>query len=416
MNSKLINLAITFPLKSFRIIGIWLFGGVLLLVFESANAQMGERDFYAKELDKVVLRMQGKLAHLALDSTRIPRSLTSEGCLVGVGSRDWTSGFFPGTLWYLYGYSGNRALLSAARSWTAFIEKEKYDEHTHDTGFKVYCSFGNAYRIQGMESDKDVIVQAAKSLMSRFDPNLGCIRSWDFNQEVWQYPVIIDNMMNLEMLFAATRISGDSIYYQVGKKHAETTLKNHFKEDYSSYHVVDYDTISGMPRLKTTHQGFGESSSWARGQAWALYGFTMCYRETGDPKFLELAQKIAQYILHHPRLPDDKVPYWDFDDPDIPDTERDASAAAVIASALLELSTYSKQEKSKVYWHVADTILHNLSGSEYRLKDEEAPFFLDHSVGSKPHGSEVDVPLVYADYYYVEALIRANNHIESKLY
>ncbi|WP_226332690.1 AGE family epimerase/isomerase [Echinicola marina] len=415
MNSQPVISMLAYPVKVVSSIGLLIFVLSLWMLPLRTNAQMTEKNPYARELDRIVLEMAGKLELLEVDSTMIPRSLRAQGDLAGVGSRDWTSGFFPGTLWYLYGYSGNPALLSAARTWTAFIEKEKYDGHTHDTGFKVYCSFGNAYKVQEKESDRNIIVQTANTLMGRFDPKIACIRSWDFNQETWQYPVIIDNMMNLEILFAATRFTGDSSYYQVAKAHAYTTLKNHFRADYSSYHVVDYDTISGMPRLKTTHQGYGKNSSWSRGQAWALYGYTMCYRETADPVFFEQAQKVARFILDHPRLPKDKIPYWDFDDPKIPNTPRDASAAAVIAAALLELSTYSRQEQTRRYWQAANTILKHLSSSTYRMKGEELPFLLDHSVGSKPHDAEVDVPLVYADYYYVEALIRANNYALSNM-
>lgn len=363
-----------------------------------------------RELDRIVLEMAGKLELLEVDSTMIPRSLRAQGDLAGVGSRDWTSGFFPGTLWYLYGYSENPALLSAARTWTAFIEKEKYDGHTHDTGFKVYCSFGNAYKVQEKESDRNIIVQTANTLMGRFDPKIACIRSWDFNQEIWQYPVIIDNMMNLEMLFAATRLTGDSSYYQAAKQHALTTMNNHFRADYSSYHVVDYDMLSGKPRLKTTHQGYAPESAWARGQAWALYGFTMCYRETKEPKFLEQAVNIADFILNHPNFPEDKIAYWDFDDPGIPDAEKDASAAAVMASALWELLLFVPNEVALRYQSTAETILKVLSSKEYRIASPNLPFLLGHSVGSKPHRMEVDVPLSYADYYYVEALIRAKNH------
>ncbi|GAB3655578.1 glycoside hydrolase family 88 protein [Echinicola sediminis] len=388
--------------------GLWVLLLYLIFPFQ-VRAQAASEDFYHQELDKIVLEVKEKLVCLEVDSTRIPRALSSQGELVGVSSRDWTSGFFPGLLWYLYEHSQDKGLRFAAKEWTGFIEKEKYDGHTHDTGFKVYCSFGNGYRLLKNTVYKNVIIETANTLMTRYDPVIGCIRSWDFNREKWKFPVIIDNMMNLEMLFAATRLTGDSSYYQAAKQHAMTTKKHHFRPDFSSYHVVDYDTVSGMSRLKTTHQGYSPESSWARGQAWALYGYTMCYRETGEKEFLVQAENIADFILSHPRLPEDQIPFWDFDDPAIPNAERDASAASVIASALLELSHYTNLERGKDYWKVATKILKHLSSPEYRLDSKEIPFLLNHSVGSLPHESEVDVPLVYADYYYVEALTRAKN-------
>lgn len=333
-----------------------------------------------------------------------PRTL-SEGKLVLVPGRDWTSGFFSGVLWFLYELTGDKSWQEQARIFTASLENEKYNAGTHDMGFKIYCSFGTGYRLTQDPTYKEIIIQSAKTLSKRFNPTVGCIRSWDHNQDKWGYPVIIDNMMNLELLFEATRMTGDSSFYKIAVSHANTTLKNHFRNDNSSYHVVDYNPTTGNVVKKNTHQGYSHESAWARGQAWGLYGYTMCYRETKDKKYLVQAQKIAGFILNNPNLPKDLVPYWDFSAPNIPNEPRDASAAAITASALYELSLYCKKRSG--YRKTADIILTNLSNGYRSPIGENRGFILLHSTGSKPMNSEVDVPINYADYYYLEALLRS---------
>jgi unsaturated chondroitin disaccharide hydrolase len=339
-----------------------------------------------------------------------PRTL-EVGKLKLVPSRDWTSAFFPGELWYLYEYTGKKEWKAEAEKYTANIEREKTNAGTHDMGFKIYCSFGNGYRLTKDAHYKDVIIQAAKTLSTRFNPTTGVIKSWD-NRTKWKYPVIIDNMMNLELLFEVSKLTGDQSFYKIAVSHANTTMKNHYRQDFSSYHVVDYDTATGKVLQKTTHQGYSDESAWTRGQSWGLYGYTMCYRETKDKAYLSHAERIADYILKHPNLPKDLIPYYDFDAPGIPNEPRDASAASITASALYELSTYSKNGKK--YKDAADKIIENLTNS-YRSKPGESyGFLLLHSTGSKAQNSEVDVPLSYADYYYIEALMRGKRLKEGK--
>lgn len=352
----------------------------------------------------VFLLQASDSAHTASPALVSPRTLEN-GALKLVPSKDWTSGFFPGVLWFLYQYTDQPQWHTAAEKYSAYIFPEQFNGGTHDMGFKLYSSVGNGYRITGSEEYKKILVQAAKTLSTRFNPKVGCIRSWDHHKEKWAYPVIIDNMLNLELLFAATRLTGDSSFYKIAVSHATTTMQHHFRADYSSYHVVDYDTLTGKVLQRTTHQGFSDSSAWARGQAWALYGFTMCYRETKNKAFLQQAEHVAGFILHHPRLPADGVPYWDFDAPGIPNEPRDASAAAVIASGLYELSLYSSQ--GKYYRAMADRIVQSLTNHYRSPIGENDGFILLHSTGSKPMNSEVDVPLNYADYYYLEALLRS---------
>ena len=333
-----------------------------------------------------------------------PRTLSSGGDLVLVRAKDWTSGFFPGVLWYIYELTGKKSWKESAADFTAKIENEKFNAGTHDMGFKIYCSCGNGYRLTGNTSYRDVIIQSAKTLSKRFNPKTGCIRSWDHSKDKWANPVIIDNMMNLELLFAATQLTNDSSFYKIAVGHANTTMRNHFRPDFSCYHVVDYDTLTGGVLKKTTHQGLSNESSWARGQAWALYGYTMCYRETKDKKYLQQAENIAGFILNHPNLPKDLVPYWDFNAPNIPNEPRDASAGAVISSALFELSLYSSH--GKYYRDIAGQMIKNLTVGYRSPVGQNRGFILIHSTGSKPSNTEVDVPLNYADYYYLEALLR----------
>lgn len=317
----------------------------------------------------------------------------------------WCSGFYPGTLLYLYEQTKDNSLLSEANRILKVLEKEKLNTSTHDLGFMMYCSFGNALLIDPKPEYKEILISSARSLATRFNPTVGCIKSWDGRKN--EYLVIIDNMMNLELLFWATRTTGDSSFYKIAVTHANTTIKNHFRADNSSYHVINYNSETGAVLQKKTAQGFADESAWARGQAWGLYGYTVMYRETKDKKYLEQANKIAKFILNHPNLPADKIPYWDFNAPDIPNALRDVSAAPIIASALLELKTYVSETEANEYTAVAEIILRSLSAPVYKAAaGTNGGFILQHGVGHIPQKTEVDVPLTYADYYFIEAMKR----------
>ncbi|MDR1517168.1 MAG: glycoside hydrolase family 88 protein [Dysgonamonadaceae bacterium] len=336
---------------------------------------------------------------------RLPRSYENNK-LVTSNSAWWCSGFMPGVLWYLYEDSKDPALLDYAKNYTARIAKEQYNKGTHDLGFMLYCSFGNGYRLTGDKSFREIMLNGANSLISRFNKKIGCIKSWNTTAK-WQFPVIIDNMMNLEFLMWAAETSKDKKYSDICLSHADITIKNHFRPDYSSYHVVSYDTISGKPEKKNTAQGYSDASAWARGQAWGLYGYTMMYRLTKKTAYLTQAKGIANYIINHPNLPADGIPYWDFNAPDIPDAKRDASAGAIICSALIELSGYVDKNLKTKYLSMAEKQLRSLSSGDYfAFEGNNGNFILKHSVGSLPGKSEVDVPLTYADYYYIEAMLR----------
>ncbi|GAF03323.1 glycoside hydrolase family 88 protein [Saccharicrinis fermentans] len=338
-----------------------------------------------------------------------PRSINPDGKIRYVQARDWTSGFYPGMLWLTYDLTKDSQWKHNARLYTEKLENEKLNNRDHDLGFKIMCSYGNGLRITANPAYKDIIIQSAKTLISRFDKKVGCIKSWDHHQEKWQFPVIIDNLMNLELLFTASKLSDDPIYYQVAVSHANKTLANHMREDGSCFHVVDYHPTSGQVMQKCTHQGYADNSSWARGQAWALYGFTMIYRETQDSKFLKQAEKTAQFILNHPSLAKDIIPLWDLDVPQNANEPKDASAAAIIASALYELGSYSKKNR-RFYYQKANDIIDSLSSQTYFPDNTyQKGFLLQHSTGHKPKNSEINTPLIYADYYYLEALNRKNN-------
>jgi rhamnogalacturonyl hydrolase YesR len=318
----------------------------------------------------------------------------------------WCSGFYPGILLYIYEQTKDETILNEALRSLQLIESNQFYTDNHDLGFMIYCSFGNAYRLLGKEEHKKIIFNAAASLYTRYRPSIQSIQSWNKNI-YFNCPVIIDNMMNLEMLNWVSKNGGDAKYANIADIHAQTTMKNHYRNDYSSFHVVDYDMASGKIIKKATHQGAANTSAWARGQAWGLYGFVMMYRDTKNKAYLDFARNIAKFMLYHPNLPEDKIPYWDFDAPLQPLSKRDASAAAITASALLELAQYVSVSEKQEYINNAVQMIESLSSEKYKSKiGENGGFMIKHCVGALPQNSEIDVPLIYADYYFLEALKR----------
>ncbi|QIA07645.1 glycoside hydrolase family protein [Draconibacterium halophilum] len=387
---------------------------ILIIFFTSCKTPQNHNQSLSSAIDQsleLATKQSLRMAESLKDQPdKLPQTIGKDGKLVTCNSDWWVSGFFPGVLWYLYENNPEDSLKLWAENYTLRVEDQQFTTDNHDVGFMIFCSFGNGYRITGNPKYKEVIHNASKSLITRFNPTVGCIRSWDYApwSAKWQYPVIIDNMMNLELLEWSAQTFNDTTFSHVARTHANTTMENHFRDDYSSYHVISYDTITGAVEKKNTAQGYSDDSAWARGQAWGLYGYTMMYRETGKESYLEQANHIADFIINHPNLPEDKIPYWDFDAPDIPNTLRDASAGAIMCSALLELSQYVADYKAKSYLNVAKIQIRTLSSDEYLANPgENANFILKHSVGHMPNRTEIDVPLTYADYYFVEALMRA---------
>jgi unsaturated chondroitin disaccharide hydrolase len=379
----------------------------LTALYAQNKDQKPIKSVISQSLDKCAKQYSELLKSIdTIKPIKQPKSVNADGSLKLVDKSEWTVGFFPGSLWYLYEYTKDNKLKAKAIKYTESLKDLQYFTEHHDIGFMMYCSYGNGLRLTKNPEYKKIVIQSAKSLCSRFNPVVGCIQSWASSAK-WEYPVIVDNMMNLELLFKATELSGDSSFYKIAVKHAETTMKNHYRLDYSSYHVVNYDTITGKAKKKLTHQGYNDESAWARGQSWGLYGFVMSYRFTKRVDFLNHAVKIADFLLSNPNLPQDGIPYWDYNAWNIPNELRDASSAAIMASALLELSRIPGVDKKK-YLKAVEKIIRSLSSPDYLAeKNTNGNFILMHSVGSKPHNSEVDVPLNYADYYFIEALMRA---------
>lgn len=387
-----------------------------------ACSEVEKADVVKSGFTRAELQLSSQLETLP-ETTDYPRTIDKDGKLKVTHKNDWTEGFYPGCLWYVYEYTGKENWKEAALKWTEALEPLKKLTNHHDIGFLMYCSFGNAYRLTGNEVYKDILIESARSLCTRFSEKTGSIKSWNYRKawngkDEWFYPVIIDNMMNLELLYFASKMTGDSVYAQVANRHAETTARNQFREDYSNYHVVNYDEETGEVLNQATCQGFSDNSAWARGQAWAIYGYTMAYRESQRHDFLEMAVHTANFWLNHPNLPEDGIPYWDFNagqEGYVPDWNydpqkfkaipRDASAAAIAASAFLELADYVTDGEK--YRSAAKHILTSLTSPTYLAEPgTNCNFILKHCVGSIPHGEEIDVPLIYADYYYLEALLR----------
>ena len=309
----------------------------------------------------------------------------------------------------MFELTGDEQWKESALEYTLPLEKEQWNAGMHDMGFKMFCSYGKAYDATRNEEFKKILIQSAKTLASRFNPYVGCLRSWDHHTDKWDFPVIIDNMMNLELLMWAAKENGNNTLSDIAIKHAQTTAKNHFREDNSSYHVIDYNPETGEVENKHTHQGYAHESAWARGQAWGLYGYAMMYRETSMQEFLTQAEKIAGFILNQSGIKDGEIPYWDFNAPNIPEEPYDASAGAIISFALFELAGFS--DKREEYLWVANKILNSLSSPEFLAPiGENKGFLLLHSTGNLPRNSEINVPIIYADYYFIEALLRAKKY------
>lgn len=349
------------------------------------------------------------LLQIPNDSISIPRNIfVDQKEWNYVNYKDWTSGFWSGILWFLYEGTNDSLWERQANKYSNYLKPLSVEPALdHDLGFQVFNSFGNGYRLTENSNYKDVILKTADTLATLFNPNVGTILSWPRevpNMEWPQHNTIMDNMINLELLFWASKHGGNQSLYDMAVSHANVTMENHFRPDFTSYHVVVYDKETGEKIKGVTHQGYSDDSMWARGQAWAIYGYTMVYRETKDSKFLDFAQKVTNVYLE--KLPNDLIPYWDFNAPNIPNEPRDASAAAIVASALIELSGYVEDEKlAEEYFSKGESMVKELSSERYQSRRLNSSFLL-HSTGHFPNGGEIDASIIYADYYYLEALLR----------
>ncbi|MDO6518624.1 glycoside hydrolase family 88 protein [Zobellia uliginosa] len=330
-----------------------------------------------------------------------------------VGARDWCSGFWPGVLWYAYEQSNDPELKQSAMKSTEALRQIAYSPaENHDIGFMLYCSYGNGYRLTGNEDYKNVLLAAADTLATLYNPKVGSILSWPIKKSEFDHNTIVDNMMNLELLFWAAKNGGSKDLYDLSESHARVTMDYLVREDGSMFHLGSFDSETGKFLKGMTHQGYADDSMWARGQSWGIYGFAIAYRETGNEDFLKTSIKLADHFLK--RLPEDGIPYWDFDDPKIPNSPKDASAAAVAACGMLELSELVEGTGLKQkYLDAAEGLLEKLSSDTYLSRDTNQALLL-HSTGHHPNNSEIDMPIVYADYYYMEALLRLKKLKSSK--
>lgn len=389
---------------------LWASVGLSLLAACAPSKGEFDAENALKYCDRQVHRTLSELrtAEGELDYTLMPRNIMDSldvwHCRK-VDKTEWCGGFWPGILWYDYEFTGDAKLKEEAEKYTESLEFLSHmPAYDHDLGFLVFCSYGNAYRLTHEEKYKQVILDTADSLATLFNPRVGTILSWPREVPTFGgHNTIMDNLINLEMLFWAAKNGNKPYLKEIAVSHADKTMANQFRPDYTSYHVAVYDTLTGDFVRGCTHQGYADESMWARGQAWGIYGYTVAYRETGAHRYLDFVQQVADAFLKD--LPEDGVPYWDYNDPRIPNAPRDASAAAVVASALLELSTYLPGEKGDGYRKEAVRMLASLSSDAYACGDRK-PAFLMHSTGHHPAGSEIDASIIYADYYYIEALLR----------
>ena len=320
-------------------------------------------------------------------------------------SADWTSGFYPGCLWLAYELSGDRRFADWAERWTAGIEQEKSNRETHDLGFRFMCTFGQALRLQpGVDRARReaVLHEAARTLGERYDPRVGALSSnWDQNPPPGSFPVVIDIMMNLELLFWSAAHGGPGELAIRARHHADLTMRDLMRADGGTYHVVRYRLEDGSILNRGTLQGAGAETTWSRGQAWAQYGMVLTYRFTREPRYLDAARRLSDYFLAH--LPDDHVSAWDFQS-DI--RLRDVSATAIVASGLFELAAcVEPRGESARYREAAERMLASLCRAPY-LASGDTNCLLDHSVQYLPINSNVDVPAIFADYYFLEAIVR----------
>lgn len=387
---------------------------LILLVFNALSCSSNKDDettriMVDESLEYCQNQIARSLKEIDKDTCLLPRNMEKNAVRWHmVNPYDWTSGFWPGILWYNYENSKDESIKEKAIQYTECLESLLSPNHDgdHDLGFQFLCSYVNGYRLTGNDNYRQIALKGAEKLAGFYNPSVGTILSWAHmsDQMGWPHNTIMDNMMNLELLFWASKNGGKPEYYKMAERHAQVTMENQFRDDYTNYHVAIYDTITGKFMRGVTNQGLNDQSFWARGQAWAIYGFTMVYRETKNKDFLRFVEKVTDVYLE--RLPEDYVPYWDFDDPAIPNAPRDASAAAITASALLELSQLEDDsEKSATYKDYAIKMIKSLSSENYRSADSK-PSFILHSTGNLPAGYEIDASINYADYYYLESLIR----------
>jgi unsaturated chondroitin disaccharide hydrolase len=339
----------------------------------------------------------------ALNPPAYPMRTKPGGSWLTVGADDWTAGFYAATLWRTYERTHDPAWRQRAETWQAGLARQTSQDST-DLGFKLFDTYGVGYQLTGDESYKRVVLAAADTVAHRYNSKVGMFRVWDKANDQTRFRVNIDALMNQELMFWAGQNGGNPQYADMAKHHALRALQDLVRPDGGTWMVASYDQKTGALLGHSTKQGYATESTWSRGQAWAVYGFTTAYRYTKDPRFLDGARRTADYFVR--RLPPDRVPYWDFDVPNKATAPRDTSASAVVASALVELSGYETDPAAKQ--HDTDTardILTALSSPTYAPRNQTFAAMLQHGTQHYPAGW-ADTGIMFGDYYFVEALGR----------
>lgn len=388
-------------------------GFLMMIICNTSRAQMPkDADFDAKVDDALNFaqkQLKRTIAELNNDSTKFPHAVRADkdSSWITTSSSAWGCGYFPGMMWYMYEITGDEFWKKNANRWTLGVEKEKYNKGAQDLGFMITSSFGNAYRLTKNKHYGEVLLETGEHFANRYNSVVGCTRSWGPNEDNKQFQVIIDNMVGTELLFTGAKIGGKKDWFDMAIKHAEKTMKNHLRSDGSTYHVVNYDPVTGVVIGKRSAQGYALESRWARGQAWAIHGFTTTARETSEGRFLQTAQKVADYFINN--LPENYIPYWDFHAPNIPDEKRDTSAASIAASGLFELSTLVEDDKAKQkYFDSACKILNSLCSPPYLSEGTDTPAILLEMIETRYDARDPSVKLscIWGDYFFVEAIVR----------
>jgi unsaturated chondroitin disaccharide hydrolase len=383
---------------------------LMLLVLSCNTSKSTNQEYIEKEIKEhaefqLNFLLQQANSELRDGNVLFPRSFINNH-IEFVQGTECNSGFFPGILWQMYRLTEDESWKNEAEKFTNILQQVQFNNNKLDSCYNLMASFGLGYQLTQDQELRETLIQAAKMMASRFNEKVGSIRSWNSDGDQQDFRVSIDNLMNLELLFWAWNETGETVFYNIACSHANNTIKNQFRTDYSTWHVVNYDSITGEVRGKTNQYESSAESCYSLSQAKALYGFTMIYRETKESKYLKQAEKIADFILNHSNLPDNSIPYREFSAPGMQDEVRDVKAAAIMASALLELSEYLPDNTNQ-YRSVADIILRSLSSDHYLNKKREAGgFLLKQTAGSKLNDKDIDMASIYTDYYFLEALVK----------
>lgn len=360
--------------------------------------------YKAEMMSRLTDKVERMIGQIGVKSPHVARE---DGVYDDLRHSWWTSGFWPGLLWLMYDVSGKEAFKNAAWDWDAKLER-CFSEHPislhHDVGFQFLPTAVIKYELTGDKEGLRIGLKAANYLAGRFNVEGGFIRAWEGDKAIgW---AIVDCMMNIPLLFWASRTTGDPRYKQIAMRHADTFLKYAIRDDGSVAHILSFDPETGEFIEQLGGQGLSATSSWSRGNAWALHGLAVAYRCTGELRYLNAAKRVSHYFIAS--LPDDHVPHWDFRAHPIEAEERDTSAGSIAASGLLELAALVPEDERRIYAGAAERMLLSLAERYATWDRPEHGAILVEGTGNKPAGSNINVSLIYGDYYFAEAFAKLN--------